>query len=151
VTSEGLVKILDFGLAKRVGSGVFDSPIMTFATIEGASSVSGTLPYMAPEILRGEPPDHRADLWALGVVLYEAVSGRLLFQGRTGFEISSAIMREVPALLGPPVSPGFWVIIQRCLTKELAQRYQRAGEIQAVLEAVQSGAIVVANADLSPP
>ena len=151
VTPEGLVKILDFGLAKRVGSGVFDSPTMTFATIEGASSVSGTLPYMAPEILRGEPPDHRADLWALGVVLYEAASGRLPFQGRTGFEISSAIMREVPAPLGPPVSPGLWAIIQRCLTKEPAQRYQRAGEIQAALEAVQSGAIVVANADLSPP
>ena len=153
VTPEGLVKVLDFGLAKRVGSGVFDSPTMTFATIQGASSVSGTLPYMAPEILRGESPDHRADLWALGVVLYEAASGRLPFHGRTGFEISSAIMREVPASLGPPVSPGLWAIIQRCLTKEPAQRYQRAGEVQAALEAVQSGAIVAASpsTDASPP
>lgn len=153
ITPEGLLKVLDFGLAKRVGSGVFDSPTMTFATIQGASSVSGTLPYMAPEILRGESPDHRADLWALGVVLYEAAAGRLPFEGRTGFEISSAIMREVPAPLGPPVSPGLWAIIQRCLAKEPAQRYQRASEIQAALEAVQSGAIVVANAtaDVSPP
>jgi serine/threonine protein kinase len=153
ITPEGLLKVLDFGLAKRVGSGVFDSPTMTFASVQGASSVSGTLPYMAPEILRGESPDHRADLWAVGVVLYEASSGRLPFQGRTGFEISSAIMREVPAPLGPPVSPGLWAIIQRCLAKEPAQRYQRAGEIQAALEAVLSGAIVVAStsADVSPP
>jgi serine/threonine protein kinase len=153
VTPEGLVKVLDFGLAKRVGSGVFDSPTMTFATIEGASSVSGTLPYMAPEILQGDAPDHRADLWALGVVLYEASSGRLPFQGRTGFEISSAIMREMPTPLGPPVSPGLWAILQRCLAKEPAQRYQRASEIQAALEAVQSGAIVATtpSGDVSPP
>src|SRR4051794_22331009 len=51
ITPEGLVKVLDFGLAKHMGSGVFDSPTMTFATIQSASSVSGTLPYMAPEIL----------------------------------------------------------------------------------------------------
>lgn len=153
VTPEGLVKVLDFGLAKRVGSGVFDSPTMTFATVQGASSVSGTLPYMAPEILRGESPDHRADLWALGVVLYEAACGRLPFQGRTGFEISSAIMREAPAPLGPPVSPGLWAIMQRCLAKEPAQRYQRASEVQAALEAVQSGAIVATSpsGDVSPP
>ena len=66
--------------------------------------MSGTLPYMAPEILRGEAADYRSDLWALGVVLYEAASGRLPFEGRTGFEISSAIMREVPNPLGPPDS-----------------------------------------------
>src|SRR5207237_4923797 len=135
----------DFGLAKRVGSGVFDSPTMTFATVQGASSVSGTLPYMAPEILRGEAPDHRADLWALGVVLYEATSGRLPFEGRTGFEISSAIMREMPMQLGPPVPPGLWAIIQRCLAKEPMQRYQRAGEVQSALEAVQVGTVISAE------
>ena len=54
VTSDGLVKVLDFGLAKEVGSGIFEGSTRSFATIEDASSVSGTLPYMAPEILRGE-------------------------------------------------------------------------------------------------
>ena len=52
VSSDGLVKVLDFGLAKRVGGGILDAPTMSFSTVQGASSVSGTLPYMAPEILR---------------------------------------------------------------------------------------------------
>ncbi|HEV3512971.1 MAG TPA: protein kinase [Candidatus Sulfotelmatobacter sp.] len=142
VTPEGLVKVLDFGLAKRVGGGLLDAPTLSFSNVNTASSMSGTLPYMAPEILRGEAADVRGDLWALGVVLYELASGRLPFEGRTGFEISSAIMREIPKPLGPPVPPGLWAIIQRCLAKEPAQRYQRAGEVQAALEAVQSGAIV---------
>src|SRR6516162_9057869 len=76
VSSEGLVKVLDFGLAKRVGGGVLDAPTMSFSTVKGASSVSGTLPYMAPEILRGDAADPRSDLWALGVILYELASGR---------------------------------------------------------------------------
>src|SRR5438132_10921767 len=116
-------------------------------------NVGGTLPYMAPEVLRGEAADYRSDLWALGVVLYEAASGRLPFEGRTGFEISSAIMRELPKPLGPPVPPGLWAIIQRCLTKEPPQRYQRASEVQPALEAVQSAAIVSTEptADQSAP
>ena len=153
VTAEGLVKVLDFGLAKQLGSGIFDATTRSFASIQDASSMSGTLPYMAPEILRGEAADYRGDLWALGVVLYEAASGRLPFEGRTGFEISSAIMREVPNPLGPPIPPGLWSIIQRCLAKEPIQRYQRASEVQAALEAVQSAGIVSAGpgSDLNAP
>jgi serine/threonine protein kinase len=148
VTADGLVKVLDFGLAKQVGSGIFDTTTRSFASIQDASSMSGTLPYMAPEILRGEAADYRSDLWALGVVLYEAASGHLPFGGRTGFEISSAIMREVPNPLGPPVPPGLWAIVQRCLAKEPIQRYQRASEVQAALEAVQSAGIVSPAPDL---
>ena len=142
ITPEGLVKVLDFGLAKKVGSAIFDSPTRSFATLEEASSVSGTLPYMAPEILRGAAADYRSDLWALGVVLYEAAAGRLPFEGRTGFEVSSAILREMPAPLSFPVPPALWGVIQRCLAKEPMQRYQRASEVLAALEAVQSAATV---------
>jgi serine/threonine protein kinase len=142
VTPEGLVKVLDFGLAKRVGVATFEGPTQTFEATEGASSVSGTLPYIPPEVLGGEPADYRSDLWALGVVLYETASGHLPFEGRTTFEMSSAIMREMPKPLPPPVPPGLWAIIQRCLAKEPLQRYQRASEVQAALEAVQSSAIV---------
>src|SRR6201987_5484681 len=153
VTADGLVKVLGFGLAKQVGSGIFEASTRSFSAVQGSSSVSGTLPYMAPGILRGDAADHRSDLWALGVVLYESASGRMPFEGRTGFEISSAILREMPNPLGPPVPPALWCIIQRCLAKEPMQRYQRAGEVQAALEAIQSGAIVSADpgGDVSPP
>ena len=135
----------ELGLVRRVatesGPALFDSRtdehqhvvcrrcgrVQDLDTLMDASSMSGTLPYIAPEILRGEPSDYRSDLWALGVVLYETASGHLPFDGRTGFEITAAIMRELPKPLGLPVPPGLWAIIQRCLAKEPAQRYQRAG------------------------
>ncbi|MGB9256163.1 MAG: serine/threonine-protein kinase, partial [Candidatus Korobacteraceae bacterium] len=110
ITPEGLAKVLDFGLARRVGGEAYQGDTRSFVTKQD-TSVSGTLSYMAPEILRGEAADYRTDLWALGVVLYEASSGRLPFEGQTAFEISSAIMREVPKPLGPPVPPGLWSII----------------------------------------
>src|SRR5438552_1087619 len=153
VTSDGLVKVLDFGIAKRIGGGTSEGTTRVFESMQEPSTFSGTLHYMAPEVLRGEAADYRSDLWALGVVLYEAASGRLPFAGRTAFEISSAIMREMPEALGPPVPAGLWAIIQRCLAKEPMQRYQRASEVQAALEAVQSAAIVSRDpsADVSPP
>src|SRR6266498_5072775 len=144
VTPDGLAKVLDFGLARRAGSEIFEGATRSLETMQNASSMSGTLLYMAPEILRGEAADYRSDLWGLGVVLYEAASGRLPFEGRTAFDIGSAIMRELPKPLGPPVPPGLWAVIQRCLTKEPTQRYQRAGEVQAALEAVQS-AVIISN------
>ncbi len=153
VSSDGIVKVLDFGLAKQIGNLTVDAATRSFATAHEGSSLSGTLSYMAPEILRGGAADYRSDLWSLGVVLYEAASGRLPFTGATGFELSSAILREAPIPLGPPVSPGLWAMIQRCLAKEPSQRYQRAGEVQAALEAIQAGALVFADAspDVAPP
>ncbi len=150
VTADGLVKVLDFGLARRMEHSSSESPTNAFDSMEHGSSVSGTLPYMAPEILLGRGADFRSDLWALGAVLYEASCGRLPFEGRTGFEISSAILREPPRPLGPPVPPGLWAVIQRCLAKEPIQRYQRAGEIQAALEAVQSSSVAFRNSGAEP-
>jgi len=144
VGGDGLVKVLDFGLARRVAA-ESDRATLSRTTAQIPATLSGTLAYMAPEVLRGEGNDYRSDIWALGVVLYEAVSGRLPFEGRTAFEISSAILREIPNALGPPVPPGLWAVIQRCLAKDPIQRYQRVGEVQAALEAVQSGAIVSAE------
>lgn len=155
VTSDGLVKVLDFGLAKQVADRdtSFEGPTRTIETMQTSSTFSGTLAYMPPEVLRGEAADYRSDLWALGVVLYEASSGRRPFEGRTGFELSSAIMREMPKPLGPPVPPGLWAIIQRCLSKEPAQRYQRAGEVLAALEAIQGAAVFATapSADRNEP
>jgi len=136
-TPEGLIRVLDFGLARRIVSVAPDEGTRSMRRPDAPGSTGGTLPYMAPEMLRGEPGDHRSDLWALGVVLYELLTAQLPFRGRTSFELSSAIIHEAPAPLPPRIPPGLAAIILRCLAKEPAMRYQRAGEVQAALDAVQ--------------
>jgi len=108
------------------------------------------LPYMPPEVLRGEEADFRSDIWALGVVLYEAASGQLPFRGQTSFEVSSAIFHELPPPLPAWIPTGLWGIVQRCLSKEPQHRYQRASEVQAALEAVQSASVVGAAISSEP-
>jgi hypothetical protein len=142
ISSEGLVKVLDFGLARKLFKEVLHEATQTLGPIDSAGRIVGTLPYMAPEVLRGEEGDDRSDLWALGVLLYEAASGQVPFHGRTSFEISSAILNELAPPLAARIPPGLSAIIQRCLIKEPAQRYQRAGEVQAALEAVHSATVV---------
>jgi Protein kinase domain len=146
VTRDGLLKVLDFGLARRLPPQTGDQATRTMDTLEPAGPSGGTLCYMAPEILRGEPGDQRSDLWALGVVLYEALTGEPPFHGRTAFELSAAILHQPPPPLHNRIPPGLAAIVQRCLAKEPAQRYQRAGEVQAALEAVLS-----ASATPEPP
>lgn len=133
VTPEGRAKILDFGLARRVTTKEQEDVTRSTVSLE-AHGVSGTLAYMAPEVLRGDAADARSDLWALGVVLYEMASGKRPFQGRTGFELSGAILLQPPVDLPPKVGPGLRGIVERCLAKEPAQRYQTAGELRAALE-----------------
>jgi serine/threonine protein kinase len=149
VTAEGLAKVLDFGLAKHSEQDFLEGATQTISPVETAKGLTGTLQYMAPETLRGMEADHRIDIWALGVVLYEAASGQLPFKGRTAFEISSSILHDLPPQLPSRVPTGVWAIIQRCLSKEPAHRYQQAGEAQAALEAVQSAASIFA-APVSP-
>jgi len=144
VTPEGRVKVLDFGLAKRTSSGAGEAT-RAADSVTQAGSVAGTLLYLAPEVLRGQAADARSDLWALGVILYEMATGKLPFSGRTGFEASAAIMREPPQALPAHVPAGLRSVIARCLAKEAAQRYQRASELRAALEAISSatGAVPV--------
>ena len=141
VTPQGLVKVLDFGLARRLPKLAIDEATKSIERIEGTRATAGTLSYMAPEVLRGEAGDCRSDLWAFGVVLYEAAFGRLPFQGHTSLEVGSAILHKQPLPLPDQIPPGLWAIIQRCLAKDPAQRYQQAGEVQAALEAVQSASM----------
>jgi TolB-like protein/tetratricopeptide (TPR) repeat protein len=101
----------------------------------------GTVAYMAPEQLRGLPADTRSDVWALGVVLYEMVTGARPFQGRTYFELSSAILREPPVPLPSHVPTELAAVIEHCLEKEPAPRYRHGGDVRAALEAIQSGAV----------
>jgi tRNA A-37 threonylcarbamoyl transferase component Bud32 len=148
VTPEGLVKVLDFGLARRLQRDDLAEAVTldqldpaTNPTTESTGGLTGTLPYMPPEVLSGQEADHLGDIWALGVVLYEAACSKLPFLGRTSFETSSAILRELPPPLPAWIPTGLSAIIQRCLSKDVRQRYQRASEAQAALEAVQSAAV----------
>jgi Tol biopolymer transport system component/tRNA A-37 threonylcarbamoyl transferase component Bud32 len=142
ITAAGSVKVLDFGLARRMPGDNSNAVTVTQKPVTEESSVSGTLLYMAPETLRGEPPDGRTDIWSLGAVLYEMVIGRPPFEGRTAYEISSAILREPPKSFPSHIPLRLQAVIQRCLAKEREHRYQRASEVHAALETV--GADVLA-------
>ncbi|MBI3669281.1 MAG: serine/threonine-protein kinase, partial [Acidobacteria bacterium] len=142
ITPESQVKLLDFGLAKQLRDEELNAATRSTLSLTEAGTIAGTLPCMAPELLRGEPADARSDVWALGVLLYEMAKGELPFQGRTGFELSTAILRESPAPLPTQISPGLRAVILRCLTKQPGQRYQHASEVHAALEALQSDAVL---------
>ncbi len=143
ITPEGRAKVLDFGLAKRLAGGdASEATTASYGTLTAPGAVAGTLAYMAPEQLRGKAADARSDIWALGVVLYEMASGRRPFQGQTGFALSSAILNEPPPALPGGVPDGLRGVVERCLVKDPAQRYQRAAEVRAALEALASGAAV---------
>ena len=140
ITDDGHAKVLDFGLAKRVSAADLEAATISAKSLTEAGAIVGTLRYMAPETLRGEAADERTDLWALGVVLYEMSVGAAPFEGRTAYELSSAILREPVKLIPQRVPPGLRSTIQRCLAKEREQRYQQAAEVRAALEAISSNA-----------
>jgi TolB-like protein/Tfp pilus assembly protein PilF len=135
ISSDGRVKVLDFGLAVRRKED-WEEATRSRVSLEGEKSIAGTLPYIAPEVLRGEAADARSDLWALGVMLYEMCSGRLPFRGQSGYDLTSAILRDSFAPLPPGTPPALVTVIQRLLAKDPAQRYQRAGEVCAALEMI---------------
>jgi len=137
VTPEGRVKVLDFGLAARLKDAELKEATASRAPLTESRTIVGTLPYLAPELLRGHPADTRTDTWALGVLLYEMASGSHPFHGRTAFELSSAILREAPAALPVSVPTGLRAVILRCLEKSAGERYQQAGEVHSALEALQ--------------
>lgn len=136
VTPQGNAKILDFGLARRKDPAEFDKQTLEPISAENILSAGGTLPYMAPEQVEGGDASLRTDLWSLGIVLYEMATGKRPFQGENFYQLSNAICREASPLLPSRISPGLATVISRCLEKEPARRYQRAGEVRAALEAL---------------
>ena len=142
ITADGRVKVLDFGLARFVEKGDVETITKSLATIGDATGLTGTLPYMAPEQFKGEALDHRVDIWALGVILYEAAGGQVPFRASTPFALGAAILNDPPPPLPSTIPPGLNAVIQRCLAKDPAARYQRASELSAALEAIQVAAVI---------
>ncbi len=144
VTRDGRVKVLDFGLAKLVttGSVVDASQAVTVAALSATGQVVGTVPYMAPEQVRGESVDHRTDLFALGVVLYELTAGRRPFEGATPMVITSAILCNTPPALTSlraDVPSDLDRIVARCLEKEPRERFQTALDVSNELRRMRPG------------
>ena len=132
VDDHGLVKIVDFGLAK-LGS-------LSKMTMVGTTL--GTVGYMSPEQAKGDEVDHRSDIWALGVVLYEMLAGRMPFRGEVDAAVIYSIMNEEPDPLTEncpecPVEIG--EVIGTALAKELDDRFQSMDDMVAALEAVRDG------------
>ena len=138
ITPEGRVKILDFGLAQFVHGKDFE--IDTAPTETHVEGISGTLAYMSPEQLLGEELDARTDIWSMGVVLFEATTGRLPFRGRTVAETADAILHApVPPISSRSDRPLVWNVIERCLAKRVTDRYQNTAELVADLSLVEGG------------
>ncbi len=134
LTKDGRLKILDFGLAvllpeldaKNLAS------VPTLARLTNPGMIVGTLGYLAPEQARGGPTDHRADIFSLGAVLYEMLTGRHAFQGPGAVELLNSVLHDEP----PPPSQGdphipeaLDVVALRCLAKNPADRFQSAGDL----------------------
>ena len=129
VTPKGQAKVLDFGLAKLL---LPFSEVATTQSFAESQALVGTLPYMAPEQLQGEPVDARTDIHALGLVLYEMASGHRLFQQDSIPRLSDAILHQqpvTPRAFNSRVSPELERIVLKCLEKEPENRYQSAKEL----------------------
>src|SRR3989449_9292563 len=135
VTREGRVKVLDFGLAKLESSDprLDATQAATMATpLSTPGQVVGTVPYMAPEQVRGEAVDARTDLFALGIMLYELAAGRRPFTGATSADVSSSILRDTPEPLAnvrAELPADLDRIVGRCLEKEPRVRFQTALDV----------------------
>ncbi len=159
VCRDGRVKILDFGLA-RVGPILPGGDGKTLTTppelVTGPGVVLGTVGYMSPEQVRGEPADHRSDLFALGCVLYEMLAGARSFHRETAAEGMTAILREEPPdlpMVARQIPPALDRIVRRCLEKVPDERFQSARDLEFDLEAlsgVASGSGVAAAERAGP-
>jgi eukaryotic-like serine/threonine-protein kinase len=143
VTRDGVVKILDFGLA-TTGRAMERAGTVSVTAVGETEpgTVLGTVGYMAPEQARGEAADERSDIFALGCILYEMLSGRRAFSGGTPAETLAAILRDEPADLEDSsgrVPPNVEAVVRRCLAKDRQQRFQSARDLAFALRALASG------------
>jgi eukaryotic-like serine/threonine-protein kinase len=154
VTHDGRIKILDFGLAKLLPAPTEVSDVTRIRHDTEPGLLLGTVTYMAPEQVRGQPADARSDVFALGAVLYEMISGRRAFARDTPADTMTAILSEDPAeLTGAPFPPGLGRILRHCLEKLPDQRFQSARDLAFDLEALsdESGNTIRKPLSAAPP
>lgn len=137
ISADGRAKIVDFGFAVRRDDEVSENT-QSQLSLDRPGAIAGTLPYMAPELLKGQPADERSDIWALGVVLYELTTGLQPFRGSTTFELSSVILCGVPEAFPATVPPGLRAIVHRCLAKDSSERFQSAAAVAAALDSLDA-------------
>ena len=137
VTNQRRLKILDFGVAKLTQASEPDLATVTSPPVTGVGAAVGTVGYMAPEQVRGEPVDHRADIFALGVVVHEMLSGAAPFRRDSAPETLTAILREDPPEL-PSVTPSLQRVLRQCLQKEPADRFHSAHDLAVAFRLVPS-------------
>jgi eukaryotic-like serine/threonine-protein kinase len=148
LTRDGRVRILDFGLAKQ--SPAKSGPSGTSARLHTDSgTVLGTVGYMSPEQVRGEPVDQRSDIFSLGSILYEMLTGLRAFHGSSSIETMSAILKEEPAELtarGESPPPPVERIVRHCLEKDRDERFQSARDLAFALETLSGSSPAVSAA-----
>ncbi len=155
ITRDGRIKILDFGLAKLTESDI-PLPLSSLPTAPARTDpgvVMGTIGYMSPEQVRAKPVDHRSDIFSLGAILYEMVSGQRAFRGDTAADTTTAILKDDPPELsttGRKVPPGFERIIRHCLEKNPEERFQSAQDIAFALESLSEISTTTATAPTVP-
>ena len=142
ILADERIKILDFGLAKQVANAAADGDqTLTSVDRTSAGTVLGTAGYMSPEQVRGEPLDHRSDIFNFGAILYEMISGKRAFHGDSGIEVMNSILKEeAPDLAdsGVQVPLGLKRIAQRCLEKKPQARFQSASDLAFALDSLSS-------------
>jgi len=138
VTTDGRLKILDFGVAK-LQSAPEDAgrSVEEMTTVTKSGAVVGTVAYMSPEQLRGKAVDHRSDIFSVGAILYEMLTGRRAFRGETEVDTMTAVLCENPPEIhleeaGVPAS--FQQIVAHCLEKEPENRFQSARDLAFALD-----------------
>jgi eukaryotic-like serine/threonine-protein kinase len=137
VTSEGRIKILDFGVAKLQSAEESERSVEDLTTITKSGAVIGTVAYMSPEQLRGKAVDHRSDIFSVGAILYEMLTGRRAFRGETEVDTITAVLREQPSeesLQRGRIPRSCQQILHHCLEKEPENRFQSARDLAFALE-----------------
>jgi serine/threonine protein kinase/thioredoxin-like negative regulator of GroEL len=150
-TAAGLLKVLDFGLAKAGGE-KSAPPVTATAATTGAGVILGTAAYMSPEQARGKPVDGRADIWSLGCVLFECLTGRRPFSGESASDVIAKVLEHAPewSLLPASVPPRLLDLVRRCLKKDPAERPRDVGDLRSDLAAILAELSSSANAQPAP-